>query len=450
MKDYVLFCLGLFFFIGIAIAAPTEKAMLVNSSAGEVGTLTNPIQARFSGDQTVNGTLTVSGSGSSSFSSIGVGTTSPIGEVEVDGIIYGENLNISETATIITLFPQMIQVDTSAAASYDYRDDINCMGAWAMEETGANNEVDLSGNSADLAVSAADNIDQSADRILGSYSRDFESGDSENLYMADAGSTDISGANQSLSLCAWIKLESDTGAGQGIFAHSDATGGQRGFALHVDSATTDAILFTISSDGSATNVATGATALDVATWYHVCGVYNDVDMRVYINGALDSNGASNPSAYTNGIYNSTSIFAIGSLTTGGAIDSKFDGLIDDAIVFNRALSAAEVKEIYQYGTDAHAAGTRTFFASDTKPNVEGWSYWNTGAVTVTITDFLGGVAGQVLVITSKGAITFDCTASGLVCGTTDIVTAAGDESTWVYDGTDWNLLSRVDQSDDLN
>ena len=94
----------------------------------------------------------------------------------------------------------------------------------------------------------------------------------------------------------------------------------------------------------------------------------------------------------------------------------------------------------------------TFTDSDTTPDVTGKTYFNTNTTAVTITDFDGAgiAAGQLLVVTSKGAITYDVTSSGIKGGTTDIITAAGDVTTFLYDGTDWLVVARMDMSDDLN
>ena len=94
----------------------------------------------------------------------------------------------------------------------------------------------------------------------------------------------------------------------------------------------------------------------------------------------------------------------------------------------------------------------TFTDSDATPDVSTGSYFKTNTSTVTITDFDGtGISdGQIITVISKGAITFDVTTSGIVGGTTDIITAAGDITKFMYDGTDWYVVSRMDLSDDLN
>src|SRR3989344_5075422 len=102
--------------------------------------------------------------------------------------------------------------------------------------------------------------------------------------------------------------------------------------------------------------------------------------------------------------------------------------------------------------EVNLGAVSTFTDSDATPDVTGAAYWNTNTTAVTITDFDGaGLSdGDVIVVVSKGAITYDVTSSGIIGGTTDIVTAASDVTTFIYDGTDWRIIARMDTSDDLN
>ena len=97
---------------------------------------------------------------------------------------------------------------------------------------------------------------------------------------------------------------------------------------------------------------------------------------------------------------------------------------------------------------------QTFVDSDATPDVRGYSNFETNTSGVTITDFdWGGKTipeGQLLIVVSKGAIVYDVTGQGIKGGTTDITTAAGDVTTFIYDGADWIITSFIDQSDDLN
>jgi hypothetical protein len=79
-------------------------------------------------------------------------------------------------------------------------------------------------------------------------------------------------------------------------------------------------------------------------------------MRLYVDGALDSNGSDNPKAYAGGIFDGTATFRIGAW--GNTSTEHFDGLIDEVGFYNRALSATEIADIFNNGIqDPPAAAT---------------------------------------------------------------------------------------------
>jgi len=93
----------------------------------------------------------------------------------------------------------------------------------------------------------------------------------------------------------------------------------------------------------------------------------------------------------------------------------------------------------------------TFPESDATPDVSAGINWISHATAFTITDFDGTPSeGDLLYVVSGGATTYDCTSSGLDCGTVDIVTAVGDLTVWKHD-TDgnWDLQSFMDVSTDM-
>ena len=231
-----------------------------------------------------------------------------------------------------------------AANAVDYTAYANCMGSWEMEDSG--NETDTSGEGGTLTETSG-TIPQVLDSKVGTYARDFEDGETEWLAHADGNSTDISGADQSLSVVFWYRRESDVGTWQSIISKYATTTANRQYQLNWDEGS-GGFGFTISSDGTAWTKAVGATIPALGVWTHVAGVYNDTDMRIYVNGVLDSNGADNPKSYTAGIYNGNQEFRIGARPDAS---ENADGYIDDVAVFNKALSAAEVADIYANGLD---------------------------------------------------------------------------------------------------
>ncbi|MFH1725013.1 MAG: LamG-like jellyroll fold domain-containing protein [Elusimicrobiota bacterium] len=85
-------------------------------------------------------------------------------------------------------------------------------------------------------------------------------------------------------------------------------------------------------------------------WNHVMGTYDGSRVRVYINGQLSGQGsASGP------IRRSPWTFRMGDDPSNSG-SRHFDGQIDEPMVFNRALSAAEVRAIYDAGPDGLCTG----------------------------------------------------------------------------------------------
>jgi len=89
-----------------------------------------------------------------------------------------------------------------------------------------------------------------------------------------------------------------------------------------------------------------ATTLKPGVWYHVALVYDGASLKGYVNGALD--GTQPVSGALQATDNS---LKIGSYAPVNGTMSKcfFAGEIDEVALFNRALSAAEIKTIYKAG-----------------------------------------------------------------------------------------------------
>ena len=90
----------------------------------------------------------------------------------------------------------------------------------------------------------------------------------------------------------------------------------------------------------------------------------------------------------------------------------------------------------------------TFDGADTTPTVAAGNLFKT-AGTPTITTFDDGMVGQKIVVISTGAVIF-AVSGNLQAGSTNITSATGDVTQWIYDGTNWYLLSWLDNSENLS
>jgi len=88
----------------------------------------------------------------------------------------------------------------------------------------------------------------------------------------------------------------------------------------------------------------GSTDYSLSVWHHVVATVSDTTVKVYVDGLQDGEGIVGqiPS-------NSLDIF-IGAPHAYGpwGVREYFNGLIDDVRIYNRALSAAEVEQLYNY------------------------------------------------------------------------------------------------------
>tara|TARA_Y100001963_G_scaffold160189_1_gene268798 strand:- start:505 stop:2010 length:1506 start_codon:yes stop_codon:yes gene_type:complete len=109
-----------------------------------------------------------------------------------------------------------------------------------------------------------------------------------------------------------------------------------------------------------------------------------------------------------------------------------------------------VKVIGAFASSGPSGTFVTFADGDGTPSVANGNIFKHHASTQTITMFDDGIVGQIITVISTAAITYDVTTTNLKGGSTDLVTADGDVTQWVFDGTNWYLLSFMDISDDYS
>jgi hypothetical protein len=113
------------------------------------------------------------------------------------------------------------------------------------------------------------------------------------------------------------------------------------YDLTINSAGSGKLSFELSTGGSLT-VLQSNTIPSANKWYHLVGVYDGTNMYTYIDGVQQTSIAKSGSI----TYASQNLY-IGS--TGGTPSSFFNGTIDDARIYNRALSTQEVQQLYLTG-----------------------------------------------------------------------------------------------------
>ena len=151
-------------------------------------------------------------------------------------------------------------------------------------------------------------------------------GTSGMVTVADKASLDLTGA---MTLSAWVN-PSANGNWRTVMLKEAGTALVYGLYSSDTASLPNVYIRTGATDKSAV----GPSALPVNTWSHLAATYDGSNMRLYLNGTLVKTVAA-----TGAMTASTGELRIGGNSIWG---EYFAGLIDEAHVYNRALSAAEV------------------------------------------------------------------------------------------------------------
>lgn len=168
---------------------------------------------------------------------------------------------------------------------------------------------------------------------------DFELANSEYLSISDGAQSglDLTG---DFSISAWVKFESRTAARMHIVSKWGDVGVELSYGFSVTTSQLQVQLW-----NGATEIETGRDwSTSNGVWYHVVMTYSDSGnvCKLYVDGAqLLTDITCNT-----GAQNSTQAFEIG---TGAAEAWYFDGLIDEVVVWSKALSSTEVSDLYATG-----------------------------------------------------------------------------------------------------
>jgi len=219
-----------------------------------------------------------------------------------------------------------------------YKDDSALRGLWMMEEaSGTRYDQTLYLNH----LTDNNTVTQSADAQQGTYSADFESGTNEYLEITDGNQEGLD-LSTAFTICMWIKPESV--AANAFLAGKYVTSGNlRAYMLWlVLSGGSLYPRLNVSSDGSSYSAVQADTAVSAGSWVHLAAVYDGTELTIYRNGVSDCS----PTAFSSSVYNSSSAFRLGRHPEDVW---PYDGLMDEVAVFRRALTAAQILDIYTNG-----------------------------------------------------------------------------------------------------
>jgi lysophospholipase L1-like esterase len=165
---------------------------------------------------------------------------------------------------------------------------------------------------------------------------DFNGAD-QNLATAPVGNS-----TDAITVMGWINPDDLSGHDRGILSKKDA------FILEVES-TGIKVSFTILNGSSyrefEPDVFPGDD-LQTGVWTHVAATFDGVTTTLYINGTAVASEVST----LNALGNSIQPYSLGwTSQTNFGTDRFFDGRLDEIAVYDRALSAAEINQLYNAG-----------------------------------------------------------------------------------------------------
>ena len=169
---------------------------------------------------------------------------------------------------------------------------------------------------------------------------DFD-GTDDFVSIADDSTLDITG---DMTVSCWVALDSAMNNNLGILVNKrDNSDSTNPFLLYFeDRGGEDSFRFSM-GEGSSSEQIGSDDNFDGAydKWDHVVATISGTTMSLYVNGVLDATGTFSGSRQTNNIP-----IRLGASYTNGSYDYPMEGQMADVRVYSAALSAANVKEIY--------------------------------------------------------------------------------------------------------
>ena len=165
----------------------------------------------------------------------------------------------------------------------------------------------------------------------------------------------VTASAQQGTISAWIKT-SASGSSQTILNTSDATVDDKWLNLRVDGSTGH--LRFVANNGGTNSITTGSTDINTGSWVHVAVTCNSSAYSLYVNGSAETLTNSNNDGTWFGDFSLTNL-SIGRQIRATVSALPFNGNIDEVAVWDSALSAAQITNIYKGESNGGSGGTNS-------------------------------------------------------------------------------------------
>ena len=209
---------------------------------------------------------------------------------------------------------------------------------WSIPDAGSGSNT---GTSTGMTQASLVPSDLQFESPYSNFSLEFDAGSSQYINCGNPTELQITGA---LTLSAWIKSPTLTGTNQGIIYKDDNTNRCYKMQLAGSSGVPLGRLQFSTFESGVVDHTDGTTNLADDDWHHVVAVYTpSTSVVLYVDGAVQT---TNTIGIPVSIDNDPADFEIGRKGDGTLY---FDGNIDEVAIWNTALTAAQVTQVYNNG-----------------------------------------------------------------------------------------------------
>jgi hypothetical protein len=220
-------------------------------------------------------------------------------------------------------------------AQKDLRTHHGLVGYWSMNESDGAQVTDYSGNGnhGTLKPTYPTNCPIRVDAMIKQYGKALSFDGVDDYVNVLHNSVINFGANQNFTVESWFKPKTTA---VGVILGKNFSGSGPGYGMRPFTAAD----FWLGFGGTQSIELQGGKVL-LNQWNHTAGVRDGTTLRLYLNGVLVQEK-------TNALY-SSSLMNTSPLQIGIRADiiQPFNGLIDEVRIYNRALSAEEIKKHYE-------------------------------------------------------------------------------------------------------
>ncbi|MEK7398027.1 MAG: LamG domain-containing protein [Candidatus Poribacteria bacterium] len=204
------------------------------------------------------------------------------------------------------------------------------VGLWLFDEGSGNIATDTSGNKNN------GNFTGSPKWVAGKFGKALQlDGSSASVDCGNTASLDIP-TNNAVTMVAWVNSAVGSLASwQGLMAKRSGN-----YSYGINFVTGNFQVYSSSASG----VQGWGYNLPKGEWTHLVGIMSKSPTELYVNGELNGGAGKGPGG--GALSNTANLFRIGA---SGSIGEYFNGIVDDVAVFNVALSAADIKNIFSKG-----------------------------------------------------------------------------------------------------